>query len=102
MSDGTVSRDLTKLASDQERIGTRIDAFAGMDSGAIAMSVLASHADKAMDLLADVAEHPAFRLEDVERDRKQRLVRIAQEADNVGSMADRKSTRLNSSHLGIS
>jgi zinc protease len=94
MGDGTVSRDLAKLASDQERIGTSVDAFAGMDSGAIDMSVLTSHADKAMDLLADVAEHPAFRPEDVERDRKQRLLRIAQEADNAGSMAMRVGPKL--------
>jgi zinc protease len=94
MGDGTVSRDLAKLAGDQERIGTSINAFAGMDSGAIVMSALTSHSEKAMDLLADVAEHPAFRPDDVERDRKQRLVRIAQEADNVGSMATRVGPKL--------
>jgi hypothetical protein len=32
-----------------------------------------------MDLLADVAEHPGFRATIVDRDRKQRLVSIAQE-----------------------
>jgi zinc protease len=94
MSDGTESRDLAKLAGDQERIGTRIFAFAGMDSGAITMNVLTSHAAEGMELLADVAEHPAFRPEDVERDRKQRLVRISQEADNVGSMAQRVGPKL--------
>lgn len=94
MSDGTESRDLAKLAEDQERIGTRIYAFAGMDSGAITMNVLTSHAAEGLDLLADVAEHPAFRPEDVERDRKQRLVRISQEADNVGSMAQRVGPKL--------
>src|SRR5581483_6910121 len=32
MGDGTASRDLTRLADDQERIGTRINTAAGMDS----------------------------------------------------------------------
>ena len=47
-----------------------------------------------MNLLADVAEHPAFRAEDMERRRKQRLVRIAQETDNVQSMAMRVGPKL--------
>ena len=94
MSDGTVSRDLTKLAGDQERIGTSISASAGTDSASIYMNVLTAHATEGMDLLADVAEHPAFRTDDLERDRKQRLVRIAQEADNVQSMAMRVGPKL--------
>jgi len=94
MSDGTVSRDLAKLANDQEKIGTRIGAFATMDNASIAINVLSSHASQGLDLLADVAEHPAFRAEDVERRRKQRLVRIAQETDNVQIMAQRVGPRL--------
>jgi zinc protease len=47
-----------------------------------------------MELLADVAQHPAFRAEDVDRDRKQRLVGIAQETDNVSSMARRVGPKL--------
>ena len=94
MSDGTESRSLEKLASDQERIGTNIAAMAGMDSGALYLNVLTAHVDQAMDLLADVAQHPAFRPEDVERDRKQRLVHIGQETDNVTSMAMRVGPKL--------
>lgn len=94
MRDGTESRDLEKLAADQERIGTTINANAGMDSGAVSMTLLSSHANEGMDLLADVAEHPGFRADDVERDRKQRLVSIAQETDDVRSMALRVGPKL--------
>jgi zinc protease len=94
MSDGTVSRDLTKLAQDQEQIGTHVTAMATMDSNAVSMSLLSYHAAEGMDLLADVALHPAFRAEDVDRRRKQRLVRIAQETDNVQSMAFRVGPKL--------
>jgi zinc protease len=94
MGDGTVSRDLSKLANDQERIGTRISTSAGMDSSTISMSMLTAHSAEGMDLLADVAEHPAFREEDVDRLRKQRLVRIAQETDNVQIMAQRVGPKL--------
>jgi zinc protease len=94
MSDGTDSRDLEKLANDQERIGTRISTGAGMDSASINMSMLTAHASQGLDLLADVAQHPAFRAEDVDRRRKQRLVRIGQETDNVQLMAQRVGPKL--------
>jgi zinc protease len=94
MSDATESRSLEKLASDQEKIGTNVVATAGMDSSALYMSLLTTHSDAGMDLLADIAQRPAFRSEDVERDRKKRLVQIAQETDNVSSMAQRVGPKL--------
>jgi zinc protease len=94
MSDGTASRDLKKLADDEERIGAHVTAEAGMDSGTVSIDMLTSHASEGMDLLADVAEHPGFRAEDIDRRRKQRLVRIAQETDNVQNMAGRVGPKL--------
>ena len=94
MGDGTASRTLTQLAEDQESIGTQIGTSAGMDNSTVSMSLLTYHLDKGMELLSDVVEHPAFRLEDFDRRRKQRLVRIAQETDNVQSMALRVGPKL--------
>jgi len=94
MSDGTQSRSLEKLAQDQERIGARLGSNAGMDSGSVSLNVLTSHASDGLELLADVAQHPAFRSDDVERRRKQRLVRLAQETDSVQSMALRVGPKL--------
>src|SRR5215472_1384488 len=68
--------------------------MAAMDSGALYMNMLKEHADNGLEILADVAQHPAFRTEDIERDRKQRLVRIAQEGDNVSNMAMRAGPKL--------
>ena len=94
MGDGTTSRDLTKLAHDAERIGTRIGTGSSLESGSLSMTLLTTHAAEGLDLLADVAEHPAFRPEDVDRRKKQRLVRIGQETDNVYSMAQRVGPKL--------
>jgi len=94
MGEGTESRSLSKLAEDQETIGTHINTTAGMDSSAISMDVLTSHAGEGMSLLADVALHPAFRTEDIERHRAQRLVRISQETDNVVQIALRAGPKL--------
>ncbi len=94
MSDGTVSRDLTQLATDEERIGTHVTTGAGMESGTASIDVLTANTAQGMTLLADVVEHPGFRADDVDRRRKQRLVRIAQETDNVQSMAVRAGPKL--------
>lgn len=94
MGDGTTSRSLTQLAEDQESIGTQIGTSASMDNSNVSMGLLTYHLDKGMELLSDVVQHPAFRSEDFDRRRKQRLVRIAQETDNVQSMALRVGPRL--------
>ncbi len=94
MSDGTASRSLEKLAEDQEVLGTSIAPAAQVDGSTTAMTVLTSYAAPGLELLSDVAEHPAFRTEDLERRRKQRLVRIQQETDNVQQMALRVGPRL--------
>ena len=94
MGDGTASRSLTQLAEDEESIGTQMGTSAGMDNSTVSMSLLTYHLDKGMELLSDVVEHPAFRAEDFERRRKQRLVRIGQETDNVQNMALRVGPRL--------
>lgn len=94
MGDGTQSRSLEKLAEDQESIGTHITTTAGMDSSAVGMDVLTQNSGGGMELLSDVALHPAFRSADLERRRKQRLVLISQETDNVFRMALRVGPKL--------
>jgi zinc protease len=94
MGDGTQSRDLTKLAQDEELIGTGINPGATMDGSSAGMTVLSNYTERGMDLLADVVQHPAFRPEDLDRRKKQRLVRIAQETDSVQAMAMRVGPKL--------
>jgi len=89
MGEATSTRDLTALAEDQEHIGVRIGVAASMDGGTVSMTVLTNHTDDGMDLLADVVEHPAFKEEDLDRIRKQRLVAISQEGDSVSAVAQR-------------
>jgi zinc protease len=89
MGEATQTRDLTTLAEDQERIGTRIGVNASMDGAGASLTVLTNHVNQGMDLLADVVQHPAFNEADIERLRKQRLVGFAQEGDSVSAIAGR-------------
>jgi zinc protease len=89
LSEGTATRTATQIAEDAEKLGTSIGVNAGMDSANSGVTVLTSNSAGALDLLADVLEHPAFHPEDLERIRKQRMVRIQQESDSVNSIGNR-------------
>ena len=94
MGEATNSRDLKQLADAQERIGTRVFVSTSMDGATAGMTVLTNHEHAGMDLFADVIQHPAFKAEDLDRLRKQRLVGIAQEGDSVSAMVFRVGPKL--------
>ncbi|WP_263357005.1 M16 family metallopeptidase [Acidicapsa ligni] len=81
LSEGTTTRSSTQLANDVARIGAELSASASMDSANVSVGALSNNTAPALELLSDVALHPAFKAEEVERIRQQRLVGILQEAD---------------------
>ena len=89
MAEATTTRDLTKLAEDQESIGTRIQIGAATDSATASFTVTTNNVDAGFDLFSDVILHPAFKDEDFERLRKQRIVSIGQQADSPQAIAIR-------------
>ena len=94
MGEATTTRNLSDFASAQERLGTSIRVGASMDGATTSMTLLTNNIGKGMDLFADVLQHPAFSPEDLDRIRKQRLVGIQQETDNVSAMAYRVGPKL--------
>ncbi len=94
MAEATTTRNLSELASAQERLGTNIRVGASMDGATTSMTLLTNYIGKGMDLFADVIQHPAFATDDLDRIRKQRLVGIQQETDNVSAMAYRVGPKL--------
>ena len=81
LTEGTDKRSSTLLADDVASIGASLNSTAGMDASAAAIDALSNNVDAAFDLLSDVALHPAFKSEEVERIRAQRLTSILQEGD---------------------
>jgi len=81
MTEGTATRSSTELANAAAQIGAGLSSSASMDEASVSVSALTNNATPAFELLSDVALHPAFKAEEVERIRKQRLVAILQEAD---------------------
>jgi zinc protease len=81
LTEGTATRSSTQLANDIAQIGAELGSSATMDNASVSVGALSNHTDGALELLSDVALHPAFQTEEVERIRKQRLVAILQEGD---------------------
>jgi zinc protease len=94
MGEETTTRDVKALAEAQERIGTRINVGSSMDGATGGMTILTDYTGEGMELFADVMQHPAFKAEDLDRLRKQRLLSIQQETDNVQQMAFRVGPKL--------
>jgi zinc protease len=94
MGEATTKRDLTTLAEAQERIGTRIGLGDNMDGATLSMTVLKPYAEEGFDVFSDVLEHPALAPADLDRLKKQRLVGISQESDNVSAIANRVGPKL--------
>ncbi len=89
LTEGTTGRSSTQLANDVARIGAQLGSAATMDNAAVSIGALSNNTNAAMDLLADVTLHPAFKPEEVERIRQQRLVAILQEGDQPLAAAQR-------------
>ena len=81
LSEGTATRSSTQLANDVAQIGAELNAAATMDNATVSIGSLSNNANASLELVSDVALHPAFKDEEVERIRKQRLVAILQEGD---------------------
>ena len=81
LTEGTATRSSTEIANAAAQIGAGIGSGASMDSASVGISSLTNNTGPALELLSDVALHPAFKAEEVERIRKQRLISIVQEAD---------------------
>jgi len=94
LTEGTETRSSTELANATAQIGAGLYSTASMDSASVNVQSLSNNAAAAFDLLADVALHPAFKDEEVERIRQQRLVAILQEGDEPVSSTMRVGERV--------
>ncbi len=89
LDEGTERLSSVEIAEAQERLGATISAAPGLDSSAISLDALTANLAPSLALLADVVRNPAFRRDDVERVRDQRLSEIAQTEANPRGLASR-------------
>jgi len=67
---GTASRSAEDIAQTVDSIGGQMDAFTAKEYAAYYLKVLDEHLPLAIDVLSDIVMNPAFRDEDIEKEKK--------------------------------
>ena len=94
LDEGTATRSTLKLAEDIDHIGAELATTSTSDYSTATIRSLKRNTGGAMELLADVALHPAFSAAEIERVRKQRLTALIQQKDNPNQLANRTFARI--------
>jgi zinc protease len=94
LDEGTETRNALEISDRLAELGANLGAGSRLDVSSVSLEALREHLDPSLELYADVILHPAFRQEDLDRLKQQRLAQIQREkADPVG-MAIRVFPRL--------
>jgi len=67
---GTATRSAEDIAQQVDSLGGHLDAFTSKEYAGYYIKVLDEHLPTALDVLSDLVLHPAFKPEDVEREKK--------------------------------
>lgn len=89
LTKGTATRNAVQIAEEIDFLGGSLGAGAGDDRLSVSLGVLAKDADAGLDLFADVIRHPAFPLEEIERQRQLVLSELESLGENPGAVAGR-------------
>ena len=87
LDEGTTSLTGNQLADRQERLGARIWSTGDRDTTTVIASALTRSLNETIDLWADMIRNPAFREEDVARQKSQVLSGLAQAESNPDALA---------------
>jgi zinc protease len=89
LQQGTTTRNALQIADRAADLGATLMSRASTDSSIAATQSLTRNFPDALELVADVALHPSFPKEEIERVRKERLAALVQEKDDPSSVATR-------------
>lgn len=93
IKEGTRDRNGVQLALDLEKLGTSLEAGADWDSTVASMTVLKTNLRKAFEIFANAIMSPAFRQEDIDRLKAERLAERIQILDEPRGLADESFSR---------
>jgi zinc protease len=87
LSKGTETRSAPQIATTIESLGGSLDSGAGRETSAASVLVMSDKAAPALQILADVVLHPAFKEEEINRLRTQRLDFLRVSLQQPGALA---------------
>jgi len=87
LDEGTTTRNALQLADSVAQLGASLYTSSSTETIQVDATSLSKNFGAVLDLMADVALHPAFPNEEIERLRGQRLARLAQQRDEPNAVA---------------
>ena len=87
LDEGTTTRSSIEIANEAARLGTSLSSVAGADASFVSVGALKKNFAAALDLMSDIALHPAFPADEVERRRASRLGELAQTREDPDAAA---------------
>ncbi|MGH8714707.1 MAG: M16 family metallopeptidase [Casimicrobiaceae bacterium] len=88
LEEGTTTRSTLQIAQEIEQLGAGYAAQTRRDLTSLRIDALARNFPIALELLADVAQHPTFPAEEIARQRKARLAEIVEAREDSGTLAE--------------
>ncbi|MCS0588705.1 M16 family metallopeptidase [Massilia norwichensis] len=82
LQEGTATRSAPRIADEIAQLGAFLGSGSSTDASTVSLLSLKSTFAQALDVLADVAQHPAFPTAEVERQRAARIGALTQQRDN--------------------
>ncbi|HEX8785567.1 MAG TPA: pitrilysin family protein [Telluria sp.] len=87
LEEGTATRSAPRIADEVAQLGAFLGSASTVDSSTVSLLSLRSTFAQALDVMADVVQHPAFPSAEVERQRAARLGDLAQQRDDPALVA---------------
>ena len=87
LDEGTATRSSLQIADEVAQLGASLTTGSSMDASTLSIRSLTKNFGQTLDLLADVALHPSFPNEEIERQRASRLAGLVQQRDNPAQVA---------------
>jgi len=94
VDEGTKGRSAEKLAEEIEDLAAHLNASTSLETANVHLNCLTETLPKALELMADVVENPAFRPQDVERVRVLKLTALEQKKANTSALAADQAARI--------
>jgi len=87
LEEGTATRSAPRIADEIAQLGAFLGSASTADASTVSLLALRSTFPQALDVLADVVQHPAFPTAEVERQRAARLGELTQQRDDPALVA---------------
>jgi zinc protease len=87
LTEGTTTRSAPEIAEAIETLGGSLTTSATWDASIASVGVMSAKLDQALSILSDVVRHPAFKREEIERVRRQRLDDLQVAFSEPGTLA---------------